>query len=210
MMLRRRLGCQFAILTLLLATADVRASSKPSDAELAAITARGARKTQRRRQQVIPFFPPGGYGAREPRQGSALRSAQVQEFRDRDMPVSLAAGTVRTPEFAVKHEAYFIMIQAEKRLPYVDMKCMMGLTAGPLETSECHVVGPNGECVDAPAENYAKLGGVKCLRGVGPLKESLGLLLVKYDIRIGRTKVHFKVRKNQVARAPVIEVSCGH
>ena len=55
------------------------------------------------------------------------------------MPVSLAVGTVRTPEFAVKREAYFIMIQAEKgRLPFVDMKCMMGLTAGPLETSECN------------------------------------------------------------------------
>jgi len=30
------------------------------------------------------------------------------------------------------------MIQAEKRLPYVDMKCMMGLTAGPTEGSECN------------------------------------------------------------------------
>jgi hypothetical protein len=64
---------------------------------------------------------------------------KVHKYRNSeiDMPVSVAVGTVRTPEFAVRHEAYFIMIQAEKRLPYVDMKCMMGLTAGPLETSEC-------------------------------------------------------------------------
>jgi hypothetical protein len=63
---------------------------------------------------------------------------KVHKYRNSeiDMPVSLAVGTVRTPEFAVRHEAYFIMIQAEKRLRYVDMKCMMGLTAGPLETSE--------------------------------------------------------------------------
>ena len=66
--------------------------------------------------------------------------SKVHKYRNSeiDMPVSLALGTVRTPEFAVRHEAYFIMIQAEKRLPYVDMKCMMGLTAGPLEGSECN------------------------------------------------------------------------
>ncbi len=40
-MLRRPFGCQFAILVLLFATAEAQASSKPSEAELAAITARG-------------------------------------------------------------------------------------------------------------------------------------------------------------------------
>ncbi len=59
-------------------------------------------------------------------------------YSEIDMPISLGVGTVRTPEFPVIHEAYFIMIQAEKRLPYVDMKCMMGLTAGPTEGSECN------------------------------------------------------------------------
>src|SRR5271170_4576266 len=42
MMLRRRFSCQIAVLALLLATAEVRASSKPSEADLAGITARGA------------------------------------------------------------------------------------------------------------------------------------------------------------------------
>jgi hypothetical protein len=42
------------------------------------------------------------------------------------MPVSLAVGTVRTPEFPVKHEAYEIYIRAEWRLPAGEQKCMMG------------------------------------------------------------------------------------
>lgn len=58
-------------------------------------------------------------------------------YSEIDMPVSLGVGTVRTPEFTVKHEAYFIMIQAQKRLPFVDMQCMMGLMSGPLELSDC-------------------------------------------------------------------------
>lgn len=59
-------------------------------------------------------------------------------YSDVDIPVSLAVGTARTPEFAVKHEAYFIMIQAEKKhLSFLDLRCMMGVTAGPLEASEC-------------------------------------------------------------------------
>jgi hypothetical protein len=72
--------------------------------------------------------------------GTSARSHNDHPYRysDVDMPVSLAVGTVRTPEFPVRHEAYFIMIQAEKHLPYVDMKCMMGLTAGPTEASECN------------------------------------------------------------------------
>jgi hypothetical protein len=40
-MLHNRLGCWLAVLTLLVAVSEVQASSKPSEAELAAITARG-------------------------------------------------------------------------------------------------------------------------------------------------------------------------
>ncbi len=55
-----------------------------------------------------------------------------------DMPVSLAEGTVRTPEFPVKHEPYLIIIRAEKRhLPFADMNCMMGLTLGPVDPNNC-------------------------------------------------------------------------
>jgi hypothetical protein len=41
-MFRNLFACQFAVVTLLLVAAEARASSKPSDAELAAITERGA------------------------------------------------------------------------------------------------------------------------------------------------------------------------
>ena len=44
-----------------------------------------------------------------------------------DIPVSLQVGTVRTDEFPVIKEAYFIMLQAEKRLPFGDLQCMLGL-----------------------------------------------------------------------------------
>lgn len=74
---------------------------------------------------------------------SGVSSGSSKEHKYRyseiDMPVSLAVGTVRTPEFPVKHEAYFIMIQAQKgHLPFGDMTCMMGLTTGPLDTKRCN------------------------------------------------------------------------
>lgn len=54
-----------------------------------------------------------------------------------DMPVSLAVGTVRTPEFSVGGNWYWIMIQVEKPLPFQQMQCMMGVTAGPLDSKDC-------------------------------------------------------------------------
>jgi hypothetical protein len=54
-----------------------------------------------------------------------------------DMPVSLAAGTVQTPEFPVASHGYWIMIQAEKPLPFKQMECMMGVTQGPLDSKNC-------------------------------------------------------------------------
>jgi hypothetical protein len=54
-----------------------------------------------------------------------------------DMPVSLAAGTVRTPEFSVGGHWYWIMIQVEKPLPFMQMVCMMGVTTSPLDLKDC-------------------------------------------------------------------------
>ena len=54
-----------------------------------------------------------------------------------DVPVSLAVGTVQTPEFSVASHWYWIMIQVEKPLPFRQMQCMMGVTAGPLESKDC-------------------------------------------------------------------------
>ena len=54
-----------------------------------------------------------------------------------DMPVSLAVGTVRTPEFSIVTNWYWIMLQVEKPLPFRQMKCMMGVTASPLDSKDC-------------------------------------------------------------------------
>jgi hypothetical protein len=58
-------------------------------------------------------------------------------YSDVDMPVSLAVGTVRTPEFPVVSQWYDIMVQVEKPLPFSEMQCMMGVTASPLELEDC-------------------------------------------------------------------------
>ena len=44
-----------------------------------------------------------------------------------DKPISLAVGTVRTPEFPVKHEVYTISIQVERTLPPEELNCMIGV-----------------------------------------------------------------------------------
>jgi hypothetical protein len=53
------------------------------------------------------------------------------------MPVSLAVGTVRTPEFPVVAQWYDILIQVEKPLPFLQMTCMMGVTLGPFDLKYC-------------------------------------------------------------------------
>jgi hypothetical protein len=58
------------------------------------------------------------------------------------MPVSLAVGTVRTPEFPVTTEWYDIVIQVEKPLPFMQMQCMMGVTTGPLVLKDCSTDDP--------------------------------------------------------------------
>ncbi len=54
-----------------------------------------------------------------------------------DIPVSLAMGTVRTPEFSPPNHWYWIMVQVEKPFPLRQMECMTGTTAGPLESKDC-------------------------------------------------------------------------
>jgi len=59
-----------------------------------------------------------------------------------DTPVSLAIGTVLTPEFPVESKWYWIMVQVEKPLPFMEMVCMMGVTSGPFEQSHCRSDDP--------------------------------------------------------------------
>jgi hypothetical protein len=60
------------------------------------------------------------------------------------MPISLAAGRVRTPEFPVKKQSqwYDIMLQVEKPLPFGRMVCMVGVTTGPLDKKDCEKDDP--------------------------------------------------------------------
>jgi hypothetical protein len=48
-----------------------------------------------------------------------------------NMPVSLAAGTVRTPEFVVRNKYYVIDIDAKWLLPDDELRCRMGFVISP-------------------------------------------------------------------------------
>jgi hypothetical protein len=54
-----------------------------------------------------------------------------------DTPISLAVGTIRTPEFPVKHEVYTISIQLERTLPPTELNCMIGAKPFPWIQDHC-------------------------------------------------------------------------
>ena len=53
-----------------------------------------------------------------------------------DIPISLAIGTVKTPEFAGKHKLYLMEIEAQWLLPTVELRCKMGFGVVP-PTDKC-------------------------------------------------------------------------
>jgi len=56
-----------------------------------------------------------------------------------DIPVSLAVGSVRTPEFSPRKTSWhWILVQVERPLPTEQMACMMGVTTGPLDKEKCN------------------------------------------------------------------------
>lgn len=67
-----------------------------------------------------------------------------QKYASVYMPVSLAVGRVRTPEFLVEKRSqwYDIVLQVEKPLPFLRMQCMMGVTSGPLDERYCEKDDP--------------------------------------------------------------------
>jgi hypothetical protein len=65
------------------------------------------------------------------------RKLHRYKHSDVDMPLSLVLGTVQTPEFSVTSEWYDIIVQVEKPLPFLQMRCMMGVTLGPLDSKDC-------------------------------------------------------------------------
>jgi hypothetical protein len=58
------------------------------------------------------------------------------------MPVSLAVGTVQTPEFVVNGHWYWILLQVERPLPNLRMRCMMAVTQSPSESEACPADDP--------------------------------------------------------------------
>ena len=62
-----------------------------------------------------------------------------QKYSSVYMPISLAYGRIRTPEFPVKKRTqwYDIMLQFEKPLPFRRMECMVGVTTSPLDKKDC-------------------------------------------------------------------------
>lgn len=81
------------------------------------------------------FLPPGDVPTIE----QPDRKKYPQKYSSVYMPVSLAVGRVRTPEFPVeKHSQWYdIMLQVEKPLPFLRMQCMVGVTLGPLDAQYC-------------------------------------------------------------------------
>src|SRR5271157_4447523 len=73
----------------------------------------------------VPYVPAGSH------------KYYVDKYSDVVMPVSLAVGTVRTPEFPVISKWYSILVQVEKPLPFMQMVCMMGVTPSPLDLKYC-------------------------------------------------------------------------
>ena len=70
------------------------------------------------------------------------QNAHPYRYSAVDMPVSLALGTVRTPEFVAGADAYWLMIQVEPKLPYREMRCMMAVTLSSFDSQYCAADDP--------------------------------------------------------------------
>jgi hypothetical protein len=86
------------------------------------------------------LLPPSNVPTIEP----TNRKEYPQKYSSVYMPISLAAGRVRTPEFPAEKRSqwYDIMLQVEKPLPFRRMECMVGATLGPLEEKDCEKDDP--------------------------------------------------------------------
>jgi hypothetical protein len=63
--------------------------------------------------------------------------AEAQKPKDGvEIPISLAVGTVKTPEFIAKHDLYQMKIEAQWLLPAVVLRCKMGFGVVP-PTDKC-------------------------------------------------------------------------
>jgi len=103
----------------------------------------GASRPRLHPRQAPPneqLLPPSNPATIEP----TNRKKYPQKYSSVYMPISLAAGRVRTPEFPAEKRSqwYDIMLQFEKPLPFHRMECMMGTTSSPLEKKDCEKDDP--------------------------------------------------------------------
>jgi hypothetical protein len=98
---------------------------------------------QKKRETEFPQREPNPRDALAGLDASA-GNRNLHQYRNSevDMPVSLVLGTVQTPEFSVTSEWYDIIVQVEKPLPFLQMRCMMGVTLGPLDSKDCSKKDP--------------------------------------------------------------------
>jgi hypothetical protein len=92
---------------------------------------------QEKRETVLPQRELNPRNALAGLDANAGNRKHQYKHSDVDMPVSLVPGTVQTPEFSVTSEWYDIIVQVEKPLPFLQMKCMMGAISGPLDSKDC-------------------------------------------------------------------------
>ena len=122
-----------------------------------------------------------------------------QKYADVYMPVSLAAGRIRTPAFSVaKRQWYAIVLQVEMPLPALRMRCMTGATLGPLDVKDCKenervlqadwTVWEDGHLVrwgSIPDEDFGKGGGKDMIIQIGSFGPEPGK---KYVVQLHFTK----------------------
>jgi hypothetical protein len=137
--------------------------------------------------------------------GASARHRQEHPYRYSvvDMPVSLAVGTVQTPEFSVSSVGYWIMVQVEvplsiQQAQFRHLQCMMGVTSGGLDTQDCSSDDPqlradwavwDGEhMVDQGSSTIVgdgKIGGHHIFKFLGDFRGESGR---KYILKVKFTK----------------------
>lgn len=114
------------------------------------------------------------------------------------MPVSLAAGRVRTPEFPVKKRSqwYDIMLQVEKPLPFPRMKCMVGATSGGFDKNDCEEDDPivRGDWTVWEGGRIVEWGSMRDCCGSIFTNENIYKQIGSFPLEVGKNyvvQVHF-------------------
>jgi hypothetical protein len=114
------------------------------------------------------------------------------------MPVSLAAGRVRTPEFPVKKHSqwYDIMLQVENLQPFRRMECMVGATSGGLDKKDCKQDDPivRAEWTVWEEGRIAEWGSMRDCCGSIFTKENIYKQIGSFPLEVGKNyvvQVHF-------------------